>query len=418
MGFLSSTVVVVAMTIVSACLGTLAFLVLRFDLDTSAILAVAALAVMVLLQLTAWRGQDRRVTSRGFEDVNRAVDRLAREFVGVANRVAALEAAGTTVAAKEIPALRTEVDTLRRDLADMAAFLAEQVEAGSAAVRPAPATAPALSEEGPRRGRFAALPRVERIALVAAAIDAGRIELLLQPVVTLPQRKIRWYEVLARLKTEHGEVMLPDDVAPIAEEGGLSARLDRELILRSVQLVRRLQTRNREAGLLIDIAPASLSDGAQFGEIVDFLSSNQQVASSITFEVPQAAYRAFGAIELEAMSAISSRGFRFALDNVRDLRLDGRELADRHFRFVKIPADVLLGKAGALPADIHPADLAGLLARYGIDLIADRIEAEATVVDLLDYDVRFGQGHLFSPPRPLRADILGAEPPSPRRAAS
>ena len=28
------------------------------------------------------------------------------------------------------------------------------------------------------------------------------------------------------------------------------------------------------------------------------------------------------------------------------------------------------------------------------------------VVDLLDYDVRFGQGFLFSPPRPVRAEAL------------
>ncbi|MFZ3311426.1 MAG: EAL domain-containing protein, partial [Xanthobacteraceae bacterium] len=34
------------------------------------------------------------------------------------------------------------------------------------------------------------------------------------------------------------------------------------------------------------------------------------------------------------------------------------------------------------------------------------IETEATVVDLLDYDVRFGQGFLFSPPRPVRAEAL------------
>src|SRR5262249_43421138 len=40
------------------------------------------------------------------------------------------------------------------------------------------------------------------------------------------------------------------------------------------------------------------------------------------------------------------------------------------------------------------------------DLIAERIETETTVVDLLDYDVRFGQGFLFSPPRPVRAEAL------------
>ena len=29
------------------------------------------------------------------------------------------------------------------------------------------------------------------------------------------------------------------------------------------------------------------------------------------------------------------------------------------------------------------------------------------VVDLLDYDVRFGQGFLFSAPRPVRQEALG-----------
>ena len=54
---------------------------------------------------------------------------------------------------------------------------------------------------------------------------------------------------------------------------------------------------------------------------------------------------------------------------------------------------------GGVNADIHPGDLPDLLGRYGIDLIAEKIESEGMVVDLLDYDVKFGQGFLFSPPR-------------------
>src|SRR5207247_9614969 len=59
-------------------------------------------------------------------------------------------------------------------------------------------------------------------------------------------------------------------------------------------------------------------------------------------------------------------------------------------------------------SDIHPSDLSDLLGRFGIDLIAERIEGERAVVDLLDYDVRFGQGFLFAPPRPLRPESASA----------
>src|SRR4029079_4302056 len=64
-------------------------------------------------------------------------------------------------------------------------------------------------------------------------------------------------------------------------------------------------------------------------------------------------------------------------------------------------------RQGAI-SDIHPSDLSDLLGRFGIDLIAERIEGERAVVDLLDYDVRFGQGFLFAPPRPLRPEGASA----------
>ena len=60
-----------------------------------------------------------------------------------------------------------------------------------------------------------------------------------------------------------------------------------------------------------------------------------------------------------------------------------RDLAARGFRYVKIPGNLLLNPKEAA-SDIHPADLSDLLGRFGIDLIAEKIESEAMVVDLLD----------------------------------
>ena len=44
--------------------------------------------------------------------------------------------------------------------------------------------------------------------MIRSAIDANRIDLYLQPIVTLPQRKVRYYEAMSRLRTETGEVLL------------------------------------------------------------------------------------------------------------------------------------------------------------------------------------------------------------------
>ena len=170
--------------------------------------------------------------------------------------------------------------------------------------------------------------------------------------------------------------------------------------------MRRLQLKNREVGLFCNISATTLSNAESFRTFLEFADANRALASSLVFEFTQRAYRNFGAVEYEALAALAAHGFRFSLDQVADLRLEPRELHDRAFRFLKVPAKLLLGRAAGTQTDIHPADLTDLLARSGIDLVADRIESESMVVDLLDFDVRYGQGFLFSPPRPVRPEAL------------
>jgi len=162
-------------------------------------------------------------------------------------------------------------------------------------------------------------------------------------------------------------------------------------------------------------------------QFLEIMEANRAIAPSLVLEFTQNAVRAMGPIEHESLAALAERGFRFSLDNVSDLRIEPRDLADRGFRFIKVQAGLLLNRAGAAATDIHPADLSDLVGRFGIDLIAEKIESEGSVVDLLDYDVRFGQGFLFSPPRPVRAEALQgiadrsdviARDSSPERAAA
>jgi len=279
-----------------------------------------------------------------------------------------------------------------------------EVAAPAAPAASATPAAPVVPVE-PNIAAFAGLGRDAIIAALAAAIDASRIELYLQPVVTLPQRKVRYYEALSRLKADNGDIVAAGDFLPYAEAGSLMPKLDQLSALRCVQLVRRLLLKNRDIGLFCNLSGATLTDSG-FPRFLEFMEANRAIAPHLVFEFTQSAVRAMGPIEHESLAALADRGFRFSIDNLTDLRVEARELNERGFRFVKAPATLLFNRVGVASTDIHPADFSDLLGRFGIDLIAERIEHEATVVDLLDYDVRFGQGFLFSPPRPVRAEAL------------
>ncbi len=191
---------------------------------------------------------------------------------------------------------------------------------------------------------------------------------------------------------------------PAATAAGLMPRIDDLMLRRCAQVVQRLLTKNRDVGLFCGVSPLTLVDSDIFPQFCQFLDENRTLAPSIVLVFSQAAYRSFGALERESLNALMGFGYRFSLDGVGDLRLEPRELVERGFRFVKVPAALLLSGDGG--GDIDAVDLSGHLARYGLDLIAAEIETEATVVDLLDYDIKYGQGALFAEPRPVRADVL------------
>jgi cyclic-di-GMP phosphodiesterase TipF (flagellum assembly factor) len=255
-------------------------------------------------------------------------------------------------------------------------------------------------------GRFKDMEPGAVIDMIREAVGSNRIDLFLQPIVTLPQRKVRYYEAVARLRAGDGDPLMAADFLPYAEAGGLMPKIDNLMMFRCVQVVRRLLAKNREIGLFCNLSASTLVDAETFPQFSEFMEANKAIAPALVFEFTQSALRQMGPIENESLAALRERGYRFSLDNVTDLRIEPRDLAERGFRFVKVQSGLLLNRSGVTLSDIHPQDLSGLLARHGIELIAAKIESEASVVDLLDYDVKFGQGFLFSPPRPVRPEVM------------
>ncbi|MGH6970274.1 MAG: EAL domain-containing protein, partial [Caulobacteraceae bacterium] len=249
---------------------------------------------------------------------------------------------------------------------------------------------------------------------VSEALEAGRVDLYLQAVVGLPQRRTQYYEGFSRLRDESGRVLMPAEFLAVAEPGGLVAAIDNLLLFRCVQIVRRLAKQERKVGIFCNISLASLKDEVFFPPFLEFLAANRDLAGSLIFEVGQAPFRARGAPEARGMAKLADLGFRFSIDKVTDLDLDFPDLARADVAFVKVAAPLLIDQLEetegrlvfkALP-DIQAADYAALARRHGVELVAEKVESERQVVDVLDLDIALGQGHLFGEPRPIREAVL------------
>ena len=74
------------------------------------------------------------------------------------------------------------------------------------------------------------------------------------------------------------------------------------------------------------------------------------------------------------------------------------------FRHLKVRADTLTRGMNGAGAAVAAEDFKKLLSRHGLNLIAERVEDEKTVVQLLDYTVDYAQGYLFGEPRAVREE--------------
>ena len=434
---ISTIFIAICMVLVAASLGLVLYSVGGVSGSESAIVALTALTFLILYNAVSMRLRDRTDVGGQIADLSRGTADLARQVAEFGRRLAAVEgrlASANAAGADRIQAVVGEIgelgglvkqlavtvashdDILSAGVAAPASrpenpsqkelpFPAEGANAGAAAPVPSVVAAPSvLATEKPAPSRSEA----QVLAAVRAAVEENRLDIYLQPMVSLPQRKVRFYEAVTRLRDENDQIVTADDFIGIAEAAGLIGRIDHMVMLRSVQVLRRLMVRNKDVGIFCNMAAATLGNPVTFAQCLDFLEANRALAPSFVIEFKQATFRNLGPTESEHLAALAQRGYRFSIDHVTDLRIEPRELADRGVRFIKVPAVLLLDPRQSSTSDIHPSDLSDLLGRFGIDLIAERIEGERAVVDLLDYDVRFGQGFLFAPPRPLRPEGASA----------
>jgi len=241
---------------------------------------------------------------------------------------------------------------------------------------------------------------------VRASLEENRVDLYLQPMVSLPQRKLRFYEALSRLRDHNGQIIMPSQYMQVAAPAGLMSVVDNLLLFRCVQIVRKLTQKNRDIGIFCNISGDTLADKEFFPQFLDYMRVNRDLAGQIIFEFNQQAVLKAGTEGEKNLTALATMGFALSMDHVESLALDFLRLKAIGFRHLKVRASTLTRGMNGAGAAVAAEDFKKLLTRHGLNLIAERVEDEKTVVQLLDYAVDYAQGYLFGEPRAVREDSL------------
>jgi cyclic-di-GMP phosphodiesterase, flagellum assembly factor TipF len=245
---------------------------------------------------------------------------------------------------------------------------------------------------------------------LARAIEASRIDVCLDPILGLDDRRARHFEVSVRLRSEDGEILHSRALAGSIAGTGLTPRIEALTFAETIRLAGEFAARGAAADLFSIASGESLRDGGFHAALSGALAPEATLGARLVMSITQAEVRAFGPAHWDALAALSGAGLRYALVDVVDLDMDFEELADRGFEFVRLDAQVFLQGLPAPHGFVPAADLCRHLSGLGFTLIVSRIAEERELVKVLGFGALLGQGRLFGGPRPIRHDRTAHRP--------
>lgn len=234
--------------------------------------------------------------------------------------------------------------------------------------------------------------------LVHHAVRNNRVDVFIQPILRLPQRQTKYYEMFARIRAKAGVYLPAKRFMTLAAEENVMNTIDNMLLLNGLQALKKNHELNRVSSFFINIKPATIRDQIFMRDLLSFLSQNRELAPSLIFEMRQSDFEFLSSGEQKILDGLAQLGCGLSLDHLRTIPEDIKLLQGRKIRFVKIEAEKMLQ---ATKSDREFADIMRRkrkLEANGIGVIIEKIENESDLLELLDFNINYGQGFLFGKP--------------------
>ncbi|MGX5174831.1 EAL domain-containing protein [Aliikangiella sp. IMCC44653] len=238
---------------------------------------------------------------------------------------------------------------------------------------------------------------VEMLDKVQEAIEAGRIQLMYQPIVKLHGEEKPLYQVLLRIKDENGNDLETTKVLPIAKAAGLGEKLDRWIFKQSLKAII-TQKVPQNTQLFVNLSSVSLIDQS-IGEFIDkTVKASGLKKSSVIFQIEESDAVNHLKRVIALVAELKQKGYTLCLANfgsdpeqkvlLDQLDVDFVRISDEKSKSIHTDAD-LAEEVTDLLVEIHNRDKISII---------PKVEEAAMLAALWPMNVKYIQGYYLQRP--------------------
>lgn len=243
---------------------------------------------------------------------------------------------------------------------------------------------------------------------IDAALEEGRFELYCQPLVPLWGGNFH-YEILLRLKSENGEIYLPDLFMGAAERYNRLPNIDRWVVKTALETLGKWAKvlQNHDLCWGINLTGQSLAEDSFMQFVEEQVRAIDFPANWIYFEITESvAIRNFKQVQ-DFVSRIKALGCNFALDDFGTGYSSYSYLKNLPVSYLKIDGSFIRNLNND-PFNQLTVQSINQLAHYlGVKTVAEYVENEEIGQIIRKIGIDYAQGYAYGPPQQLQQFLAG-----------
>ena len=246
-----------------------------------------------------------------------------------------------------------------------------------------------------RTSRMAEAERIQH------ALAHDRLVLYCQPILDLSTNDVTRYELLLRLRNEHGELLPPSAFLYVAERFGTILSIDLWVVQRAIALLADQARAGRPTTLHVNVSAKSIGNVVLIEAIDRALTDAAVDPARLVFELTETA--AIGNIDNAKTftNAVRSRGCRLALDDFGSGFGSFYYLKHLPFDYFKIDGDFIRGFAANTTDQLVVEAIVGIAKGLGKKTVAEFVTDQEMTDRLRQSGIDYAQGYHIGEPRPV-----------------
>lgn len=239
------------------------------------------------------------------------------------------------------------------------------------------------------------------------ALAGDELQLYLQPIAKLKERRFVMAEVLVRLREEETKMLPPGEFLPVFQQYGMMPNLDRWVVSRLVQRI----ARGGLGGLRqfsINVASATLQDFGFPGYVAQILGQFGVPAQALCFEIDEVDVLARLNAAARFGTAVRALGCRVAIDGFGRRAATFAPLKTLRVDFIKVDGSITRRLLSTNTALNKLRAIVRVAQTIRVGVIAEFVEEADVLARLVTLGVDYAQGFGIARPAPIEELLKGA----------